>query len=159
MDTGLSFYQLKSSNQDGKSLQDIWDYNHIDYETDHNFIQWVFPSDVPSSVNPYAPIVSLKFRELFSKKLQHRLIMSYVQFLDFIGVSIINDSLSICDEPRFYDCVRRKNHNLMRITRVLRSLTILGLYTTALTLFKFLRQYQHDIVTLNYWKIALDNKN
>lgn len=154
---GVLFYQIKQGNQDNESIEDIWLYNHEEYERGHYFIQWMFPSDEASAINPQAPLVDKQFQSMFhgSEKLKLRLKKSYHQFLSFIGV---NTKLVIVDEMTFYLRVRRRNHNLQRITRVLRSLTILGLHDHALAFHTFLMQHRDDInrMTLDYWTRVLD---
>jgi len=157
MNPCVLFYQHKISNQDGNGLNDIWKYNHSDYERDHHFIQWIFPSDEPSSININAPVVDDSAKKAFRRNpiLRMRLQKSYRQFLNFIGVS---DSLIVTDEGLFYLRVRRRNHNLQRITRVLRSLTILGLRDHAVPFYEFLMGYSNDIneVTIDYWNRAIN---
>jgi hypothetical protein len=157
---GVLFYQLKLRNQDNESLEDIWSYDNTDYERGHNFIQWAFPSDEPSSVNPHAPLVDTKFRSVFlnSVNLRSRLRKSYHQFLKFIGV---NDRLVIVDECAFNLRVKRRNHNLQRITRVIRSLNILGLPDHAHAFLTFLMKYQNHVnqTTLDYWSKAYHNES
>lgn len=159
MNKGVLFYQKQCNNQEGESLSDIWKYDHHEYEGGHHFIQWLFPSDEPSSVSPYAPLVDEDFRQDFqrSPKLKLRLKRSYEQFLNFMGLIIDpQGDLSIHDRGVFYLRVQRPNHNLQRITRVLRSLNLLGLRSYALKLYNFLMQHSADIndITLQYWHKA-----
>lgn len=155
---GILFYQLNGCTQDGASLTDIWDYNYEQYERKHTFIQWVFPSDEPSAVNPYAPVVDKEFKEQFGSDLRERLLKSYQQFLDFIGLGLtLSGSIKVVSESRFTSRITRHNHNLLRITRVLRSLTVLGLHSYALTLYEFLLIYKKYVntTTLDYWEKAI----
>lgn len=159
MNPGILFYQCKITNQDGDSIKDVWGYDYTEYERGHYFIQWMFPSDEPSSVNSSAPVVDKEFQDWFhgNVTLRLRLKKSYMQFLDFIGVDRTDNGLKVVDQGRFYLRVRNRNHNLQRITRVLRSLTILGLHDHAVDFHKFLMQYKREInqVTLDYWDSAI----
>lgn len=157
---GIEFYRLRCSNQSGDSLNDVWNYEHSQYEAGHNFIQWVFPSDEPSSVNPYAPVVDDKFRKIFKSEpvLRLRLKRSFLQFLDFIGLSLDhNNHIEIKNHGLFYLRVLRPNHNLQRITRVLRCLFILGHKTYAFAFHRFLMNHQNQInpITVDYWNGAI----
>lgn len=156
----LEFYKCRVSNQDSQSLKDVWNFTEQQYEAEHGFIQWVFPSDEPSMVNSFAPVVDQEFQQEFkaNPQLRLRLKRSYIQFLHFIGIDITsNGALSISDKGRFYFRVQRRNHNLQRITRVIRSLYLLGLQDYALDLHAFLMQFKDQInqVTLDYWNMAI----
>lgn len=159
----MDFYKCRASNQDCHSLHDIWNFTDKEYEAEHGFIQWVFPSDEPSMVNSYAPIADQKLQQEFlsSPQLRLRLKRSYMQFLDFIGIDITsNGALSINNKGKFYLRVQRRNHNLQRITRVIRSLYLLGLRDYALDFHAFLMQFKQQInpVTIDYWDMAITPK-
>lgn len=159
MDIGISFYKGLESNQDGDMITDIWNYTETEYERGHWFIQWMFPSDEPSSINPYGPVVNAQFQHDFRNELQPALQRSFRQFLRFIGVEIdVKGDYKIIDAGRFYLRVQRRNHNLQRITRVLRCLHLLGGPSDAQHFYRFLLHYKDSVnsCTLDYWKRALD---
>lgn len=140
-------------------LADVWKYTHQQYEAGHWFIQWMFPSDEMSSINPYAPVVTEEVHKEFNSntKLKLKLKRSFIQFLDFIGISLSRGVLSIKSNASFYRTVQRRNHNLQRITRVLRSLNILGLKEYANLFYAFLLKHKDCInsITLDYWSKAM----
>lgn len=156
----IDFYRGKP-NVDGLSLHDIRQFSDHEYDANHRFIQWVFPSDEPSSANPTAPVVAPHQAEAFCRRyklLQVRLLHSYQQFLKFIGIgSTPTSTLYIENYGKFHMRVERPNHNLQRITRVLRSLHILGLTQHAQTFHDFLMTHRDSInpVTIKYWNAIL----
>ena len=160
----VKFYQITSPNQDGHMITDVWQYTESQYERGHWFIQWMFPSDEPSAVNPYAPVVTEAVQNSFAQdpNLRLRLRKSFHQFLDFIGVSPdtegkgIGHGFKITGPEAFFMRVQRRNHNQQRITRVIRSLFILGLSDDAERFYQFLMEHSNDIsaVTLGFWKRA-----
>ena len=154
------FYNNQISTQSGIYLGDIWKFEEYEYERGHDFIQWVFPSDEVSSVNSLAPTVTNLDIEAFSTscKLRLRLNRSFIQFLDFLGLSMIDDVVYVSNQGKYYLRVLRPNHNWQRITRVLRCLCLLGLKDKARAFFVFLEKTHKvhgiNLITFNYWQKA-----
>lgn len=158
----LEFYHGKA-NFDGLKLHEVWKYTDCEYDGYHDFIQWVFPSDEPSMILRDAPVVTeedaVEFRE--SASAQIKLFHSYRQFLGFLGIKIdLRGDLVIVDQGKFYQRVCRRNHNLQRITRVLRSLYILGLPERAQQFHQFLvdadKEYGLNQISMDYWSNAVN---
>ena len=53
----LSFLQDTGPDHRGRYLSDIWKFSDSLMETTHDYIQWVFPLDEPSSASPDAPVL------------------------------------------------------------------------------------------------------
>ena len=91
-----------------------WDDGKL--EMIHDFIQWLFPTDEPSRFNPDAPILDEEdlttFREPF---FQQRLEQAAERFRKFYRFGAIS--------PRW---AQPFDHNLLRITRIVRCLALLG---------------------------------
>lgn len=157
----LEFYAGKA-NFNGLTLHEVWKYTDREYEGYHDFIQWVFPSDEPSMISRDAPVVTKEDAQLFREcaSAQIKLIHSYRQFLRFIGVKIdVQGNFVIVDQRKFNLRVRRCNHNLQRITRVIRCLYILGLPERAQQFVDFLEEadgkYGLNEVSMMYWRNAI----
>jgi len=89
-------------------------------ETCHGHIQWTFPLETPSLfVN--APIITREFVELFqhSGVLQHYMYNAYGRMLQFYGLTD-----QVYNENIVKRWVTPRNHNFLRLTRMIRSLKI-----------------------------------
>ena len=62
----MRFYRGDGTDSEGRRLEDIlrWDDQTLEYV--HDFIQWLFPLDEPSAVNPNAPLVTRVDRDAFA---------------------------------------------------------------------------------------------
>lgn len=124
----LVFYgDDEGANSSGYALEQVLGWPDGDWELQHDFIQWLFPTDEPSLFNPDAPVLDANTVARFRADplLRHRLHRSYDRWLAFCGVARTDDGLAFDNpNPRVWD---RQNHNWLRITRVLRSLNLLGL--------------------------------
>lgn len=143
----ISFYLGAGTDHMGRSLQDILDQDNKWMENTHDYIQWLFPLYVSSQFNLRAPILTDEVREAFvdpahplHTKLQanfERAIDRLLQFhgfvskspfeptkvVEYIGRRLINLDGYPLD---FHACLREGNHNQLRITRMLRSMTLMG---------------------------------
>ena len=135
-----SFYLKESQNSDGRYLEEIWAWSDDDWEMEHDFIQHLFPTDQASAFNADAPILDeTTIKEWHQDRLlQHNLRLSYERWLRYCGIERVDGKLHLADrKPNVWG---RFNHNWLRITRVLKSLTLLGLVTEAKEFFQLLRE-------------------
>lgn len=161
----LAFYRSTGTDGAGRMLDDIWAWNNDRIETTHDFIQWLFPLEEPSSVNLQAPTVNEEVRAEFaaSEELRARLRQSFERMLAFYGFERADGEVRRAPSfrNRATEWLNPSNHNFRRITRILRCLTSLGLPDEAQAFFRALvtlyREY-HDIIgstTFAYWKDAV----
>jgi len=101
-------------------------------EATHDFIQWLFPLTERSRVNAAAPRVTEDTVRAFGSDatLPSRLLASYVRMLAFYGLQRAPDGAvqkanSWSQRKRVW--FTRDTHNSLRITRILKCLTLLGL--------------------------------
>jgi Opioid growth factor receptor (OGFr) conserved region len=153
----------------GRHLEQIWSWPDDEIETVHDFIQWLFPLDTVSRANPNAPLVTASTIQAFqqSDELRGKLEASLERMLAFYGLRHAGDRIEKSDT---FPKQRRywlggygwlgPNHNHLRITRILRSLALLGLphHTQALAqcladLYPFERSHINK-TTLRYWMEA-----
>src|SRR5438552_8228404 len=141
----LDFYRGQGPDAEGRFLKEIWTWSDDDLEAVHDFIQWLFPLPEPSQFNPDAPILSTDDIRTFrgDPQLQARLQRSFERILRFLGLSLAADGKVVQGDnfaARAPDVWEYPNHNWLRITRILRSLTLLGLETQARALYDCLSE-------------------
>ena len=149
------FYDETGEDDEGRKIHEIWMQNDAYFEFCHDYIQWLFPLQEPSNFNPDAPLLTDEDIQVFraNPDLRNNVRNSLVRFLDFLGIK--NDTT--------YNKLMFEfpNHNWFRITRVLKSLRLLGLESEAIAFYKFLKKIHEEdgLVTDNsfsYWKEAVD---
>lgn len=153
----LAFYgDEEGSNSSGYTLEQVLGWDDEDWEEGHDFVQWLFATDEPSMFNPDAPVLDTitiaRFRA--DPLLRHRLRRAFDRWLSFCGITRTDDGLAF-DNPN-PDVWNRPNHNWLRITRVLRSLNLLGLTDEAQAFFALLTtiRVRIDPTTWQYWERA-----
>jgi len=136
----------------------------------HDYIQWLFPLPEPSSANPHAPVLSKHDIEVFrdSRHLRKKLVQSLEMMLRFYGLELGGPPGSpIVSVAQSYPALRAQwlrafNHNYLRITRILRSLTILGEQPYARSLLRCLEQIyaeNRQVIgdeSIAYWRAAVN---
>ncbi len=124
-----------------------WDDERL--ERVHDYIQWMFPLPEQSGANPGAPILDQEAIETIrgDAGMQARLRAGYLRMLAFYGFELHGDE--VVEGPGFANAasnwLRPSNHNHLRLTRILRSLRVLGLGQEAAQLWRALRElYERD---------------
>lgn len=157
----IEFYLKESPNSDGRFLEEIWEWPDEDWELQHDFVQHLFPLDHPSAFNADAPLLDDNtIREWHKDKLlQHNLRTSYKRFLRYCGIDRVDGKLQLVDRKQ--NVWAAFNHNWLRITRVLRSLTLLGLENEANEFFALLSELRDtgtvavNDTSFDFWKRAV----
>jgi hypothetical protein len=148
------------------SLDDIYlmDWNELEFN--HDYIQLIFPLKFKSESVPEAPTITLAEEAQFqkSKFLQKRVVKSFLLMLDFFGLEMNYTTGEVSRAPHFLHranhYVTNKNHNYLRITRILSSLRLCGLNQLSIEFFNCLTaiyvEYGEKIgpATYGYWKKA-----
>ena len=166
----LSFYRDESANPEGRTLSEIWAWDYIRLENVHNYIQWLFPLPEPSKFSNNAPLLDEVIIEEFlkDKELRRSLFRSFKLLLDFYGLQCttspetgVKISKATNFDTRRQYWLRPMNHNHLRITRILRSLFLLGLKAYAKAFLTCLQElYQEDPkaiapTTIEFWEKAV----
>jgi hypothetical protein len=167
----IEFYRGERPNHVGQYGWQMMKYSHFTMETDHDYIQWMFPSNEPSAFNSDAPVMTHEEALLFqnSPKLQERIRDSFVKFLDFLGLQytrgiegVVSTLEPTPERPNPLDRLAYFNHNMLRITRVLTCLRLVGLHTEMMALYNFLaNKIETDLSdwcnedTFTYWQMAV----
>jgi len=162
----VAFYRGEGSDTEGRTLTEIWGWGDDELEEVHDFIQWLFPLPEPSRFNPDAPLLTPEDIATFQKDnlLRSNLLRSFTRFLGFLGLAVGQDG-QVVEGPSFGarspDVWSFPNYNLLRVSRVLRSLTLLGLGDQARAFYAWLdtayrnRRFPIGPDTFRYWTKAV----
>lgn len=127
----VGFYQDGARDDAGRTLAEIVAWPDDRLEAVHDFIQWMFPLPERSGANPAAPVLDQQAIDAFhaTPEMQERLRHSFERMLRFYGLRW--DGTLVERTPNFATRAQNwlwpMNHNHLRLTRILRSLRLLGL--------------------------------
>jgi hypothetical protein len=166
----VRFYRGAGADHRGRFLEDVLRWDDEALEAVHDYIQWLFPVDEPSMFNPHAPLVSAADRDAFRRDsgLAANLGRSFDRMLAFYGFQAQQIGAEL-DVNRAVSWTHRSavwlnpgNHNYLRLTRILRSLMLLGQPQLARALYERLREESEradpgrvSSTTLAYWADAI----
>ncbi len=166
----VRFYSGTGTDDRGRTLKEIQEWPDDSLEDVHDFIQWMFPLVERSGANPDAPTLDpaaiSRFRS--DSELQQNLYRSFVRMLGFYGLEMrTGHQINVIPDKkeRVMQWMWPGNHNYLRITRILKSLSLLGLENDARGLFDCLSemyaaQDAHSPLiptqTFRFWKAAVD---
>ena len=171
----LAFYLGQQPNSQGRTIEDIWSWNYYKLESVHNYIQWLFPLQEKSRFNTSAPTLDDRTIQAFrtNEDLKNRLVTSLKVMLVFYGLECREGENGKIGEvvivksgeylSRNREWIEICNHNYLRLTRILTSLTTLGLENYALALFKCLDEIYNEnketigLKTYTFWKNAVNS--
>ena len=148
----VDFYAGTGPDIRGRMQTDILAWDDAQLEAVHDYIQWLFPLPEPSAFNPDAPILTDADITAFHDRpeLHSALCRSLSRMRQFYRLT---DTRA--------PWLTQGNHNMLRITRILRSLNLLGLEHEAHVLFRDLEALYKaggsraiGAETLAYWRHA-----
>lgn len=165
----IAFYRGTGPDHRGRKLPELQTQSLTELEQNHDYIQWLFPLPEPSSANPYGPVLTpAEIAEFQSDPVcRQQLLASLAVMLGFYGLEWNEASASpaIIRSSRFSErqvvWLRPFNHNFLRLTRILRSLMLLGCGQQARALFSCLEEiyaaYSKIIgpESFGFWKRAV----
>jgi Opioid growth factor receptor (OGFr) conserved region len=131
----LGFYRGTDVDNRGRRLDEILAWDDERLEAVHDFIQWLFPLGEPSQFNLAAPLLTpADIREFRTDPmLRDNLLRSAARMFGFYGFELSDAGGRFAVGPGAQFDQRRHvvyggfNHNHLRITRILKSLSLLGL--------------------------------
>ena len=127
----LAFYYGGHPDNRGRMLAEILRQDDLYLELAHDFIQWLFPLSKPSSVNPAAPLIDRETRDAFlsDELLREHMRTAFVRMLAFLGLEFSGEQVGIGANwsMRKSAWFTESGHNSARITRILASMSSLGL--------------------------------
>jgi hypothetical protein len=126
------------------TLQEILDKDDDWWNGNHDFIQWIYPTDELSKFNRDSPVLTKEFTQLFRESSIKINPIMYRRFGDFIR-------RTRCLDGEF-------NHNFLRYSRVLRNIALLTSNKMSLDIFKFYSDKLNllRLNTVDSYKIWLD---
>jgi hypothetical protein len=161
----VSFYDGTGTDHRGRPLDDLLAFGHDELEQHHDFIQWLFPLTVPSGVLDEARLVDEGTRKAFRERpeLRANLRRALAVMLDFYGLALIDGRIEKSESfaSRAARWLRPGNHNFLRLTRIMTSLSLLGEPALAAALQACLEGLYAEQperigpVTIRYWRAAI----
>jgi hypothetical protein len=162
----VRFYRGEGRDARGRSLDDVLAWDDEQLEAVHDYIQWLFPLDEPSRFNRDAPLLTAADRSAFRQPaVAANLRRALERMLAFYGFAIDRAAgnprivRSARWTERSQEWLHTGNHNLLRLTRMIRCLALVGEAELATALYAALRQEcegRVSAVTVEYWKEATD---
>lgn len=143
----VAFFEGSAPDDRDRFLTDILAFDDEQIERVHDFIQWLFPMPERSGANPSAPILDQAAIDEFHARpeLRAALRLSFDRMLAFYGFARHGDLIvKSASFPRSSGWLSAGNHNHLRLTRILRSLSILGDREGARALFDALAEVYHE---------------
>lgn len=149
----IGFYEGREKNQVGMSIDEIREMDDKKLEKDHHYIQWIFPDTEKSLAVPTSPVLSQLDIDTFWERedLQRILIEMFSKMMDFYGLNFYKSSKKeFAVEPgknfekRAKEWITSRNHNFLRLTRIMRSMVLLGRADLAAALQKCLSDIYED---------------
>jgi hypothetical protein len=150
----ISFYLNEGPDSEGRTLAEIWAMSDDELMHTHDVVQWLFPLTEPSKFNPSAPVLSENQIAAFNSdpRLRDNLLKSFCRFMRVFGLDYADGCLQQVAHQEIW---MHLNHNWLRFTRILKSLTILGLKDEAMEFFRFLQRKVGNVQSMNYWRKAV----
>lgn len=135
----LLFYYGSHPDHRGRLLAEILRQDDFWLEITHDYIQWIFPLTQVSAANRYAPLLDGPTIKAFRSDalLQSHLRAAVGRFVRFLGLEFDGTTLRTAANwnERRHDWFDAQTHNSLRITRMLKCMTLLGLEDEARALF------------------------
>jgi len=158
----VEFYRSKIGNDEGYKIDEIIASKDHRLEADHSYIQWLFPLTEPSNFNPDAPLLDAEQIQLFKSDpaLREKMLEAFYRMLKFWGFAVAYNG-KLVKLRKNSSWVFSGDHNYLRITRVLKCLTILGFAEEASLFYNALldlAKYCNGEISennLQYWKEAM----
>lgn len=164
----IGFYRDGAADDRGRTLAQILGWDDDELEAVHDYIQWLFPLPERSGANPGAPILDAGTIETFraTAAMRQRLRQALERMLRFYGMEMVSGEGGVGVEradnfpARARNWLLPGNHNHLRLTRMLRSLRLLGLEAESKALFRALdpicRDYPGSVSsgTYAFWSDA-----
>ena len=165
----VAFYADAGRDGRGRTLHDVWQLGLEELELSHDYIQWLFPLLEPSRAQPQSPVLTAGAVDVLRRSpiVHERLVRSARVMARFYGFSVEQAGAAWVVAPSAEFASRARvwltpgNHNYLRQTRILKSLTLLGLRPLAaawLDCLSAVSQAHPSLVgrgTLEYWRAAV----
>lgn len=169
----IGFYLGSGTDDRGRSFEEILAFADVELEDTHDYIQWLFPLSTPSAFNLSAPMLTGSEIAAFRSddRLQRNMVRALERMLAFYGFGLIATGRpkvvkSEAWKQRSAQWLDPYNHNYLRITRILRSLTTVGLSEYAIAFYEALRDAYENAPegliparTFRFWSEAVERSS
>ena len=167
----VRFHLGQETDHRGRYLFDIQRWPDNKLETVHDYIQWLFPLPERSGFNLAAPVLTAESIQEFRTRteLQQNLRVSFLRMMSFYGLEArLAEAITVTRSSSFAvrsaGWLSASNHHHLRITRILRCLSVLGLEAEAKAFFECLAEIHEEErskpapaisdETFEYWRAA-----
>ena len=163
-----AFYFGSHPDNRGRMLAEILRRDDFWLEVTHDCVQWLFPLDEVSRANARAPLVDGATRDHFrgDPLLQRHLRASLLRMLRFFGLLLAESGEVVPGDQwaeRNREWFTHDTHNTLRLTRMIKSLNMLGMANEARALQSGLEalcredpQVGISLTTRAYWRDAIE---
>jgi hypothetical protein len=169
MSTIVAFYRSDGRDHRGRLLSHMLGFGLDELEFHHDYIQWLFPLPEPSGANESAPLLSEEDIAAFESddSLRRALLQSFEMMMGFYGLDLVvrDGDVEVVRSATFNErsalWLTAGNHNFLRISRILRSLTLLGCSRYAVALLGCLEDIYAENAQvigntpIGYWRRAI----
>ncbi len=137
----LEFLRGEGRDDRDRRIAEIWAMSDEELERRQDFIEWLFPLDIPGAVPDGAPLLTPADIAILARDraIRANLRRSLDRMLGFYGLAWDGERRRILLAPAFRDraivWLSPGNHNLPRLTRILQSLALAGEREAAAALF------------------------
>lgn len=133
----------------GRTFEQVVALDNIALEYGHDWVQWVFPLPEPSKAQPQSPVMTEADLQVFREdpEIRARIYTALLRFWRFL-----------METHRWH---RAHDHNHLRITRVLRFLTLTWFHTEAKDIYHWVetdKRCEAPERTREFWREALNVK-
>jgi hypothetical protein len=161
----VAFYRGEAADYQGRTLHDIWGWDDRRLEDRHDYIQVLFPLPEPSRFNARAPLLDGATIARFQTDdlIRENLLRSFRVMLRFYGLRVDEQTGEVVEAENFAERAPEwlfpEDHNHLRITRILKCLTLCGMGERATAFLRRLlvvadpSRVQADAV--RYWRDAV----
>ena len=126
----VQFYRGEQRDAEGRSIDDVWAFHQTNLEDTAHYLEWLFPLKASDATAPGDPAVTEQTRDAFAQDadLRERLRRSLDLMLAFYGMSRDGETVGRSQdfESRRLGWLYPGDHNHERLSRVVRSLALLG---------------------------------
>lgn len=148
----LEFWRGTGTNQSGHTFEDVMRFNDSQLEDEHDYIQWIFPLDEASRAQPSSPVLTQADIDVLTTEPGMMLKAGFVLGLmtKFFGFDMYrngNDFRFVRADDfdeRASNWISARNHNFLRLTRMLKSMSLLNYDYYAIALQKLLLEIADD---------------
>lgn len=147
----FNFYTGRDTDHRGRSFDDMMDMSDLELERSHDVVQWLFPLKEKSAHNPAAPLLDDEtIQAILDNAIGYaNLFLACQRFWKFL----VQDDV---DRPTW---ITRRNHNFLRITRIIKCYRLFGEPVAESFYDLAMRYYQKfpDVIgqeTMKFWQEA-----